>query len=157
MDKYSASVQWSDEDNGFIATIPELPGLSAFGNTRDEALEELMIAKGAFLKVYKEDGCQLPEPDILNTYSGQIRLRLPKSLHAELTRVAKSERLSFNSYVVYLLSERNIAKKCMEKISEVQVTCKEIQSNQFRAESSDPFVKPSTEDLNFHKKFCEYN
>lgn len=49
-------VQWSEEDQAFIATVPALPGLSAFGETQEEALRELDIAKGAFLEVMREDG-----------------------------------------------------------------------------------------------------
>lgn len=45
------SVKWSDEDNGFIATVPGLPGLSAFGETRDKAVDELLIAAEAYLAV----------------------------------------------------------------------------------------------------------
>jgi predicted RNase H-like HicB family nuclease len=38
---YPAQVFWSDDDNGFIALAPDLPGCSAFGETRGEALTEL--------------------------------------------------------------------------------------------------------------------
>ena len=44
MNKYSMVVQWSEEDEGYIATIPEFTGLSAFGVTKEEALKELEVA-----------------------------------------------------------------------------------------------------------------
>lgn len=116
MEKYSLVVQWSEEDEGYIATIPELTGLSAFGVTKEEALRELEVAKEAYLEVFIEDGCQLPEPDTLNSYSGQTRLRLPKSLHASLSRNAKKERVSLNTYIIHLLSERNIELQIERKI-----------------------------------------
>jgi predicted RNase H-like HicB family nuclease len=56
MSRHSVIVRWSEEDQAFIATVPELPGLSAFGDTQEEALRELDIAKGAFLEVMREDG-----------------------------------------------------------------------------------------------------
>ncbi len=107
MDKYSAVVQWSEEDGGFIAVVPELPGLSAFGATPEQAANELSIAKQGYLEVLEEDGDVLPEPDLLQPYSGQTRLRLPKGLHASLARGARLEGVSLNTYLVRLLSERN--------------------------------------------------
>lgn len=50
------NIQWSDEDEGFIATAPEYPGLSAFGSTPGEAAKELFIAMDAWLEVLEEDG-----------------------------------------------------------------------------------------------------
>lgn len=119
MKEYSMVIQWSEEDDGYIATIPELSGLSAFGITREEALQELEVAKEAYLEVSKEDGCELPEPDTLNSFSGQTRIRLPKSLHASLSREAKLEGVSLNTHIVYLLSERNISKRVERKIDEM--------------------------------------
>lgn len=42
---YKINVIYSHEDEGYIATVPELPGCSAFGETREEALEEIEVAK----------------------------------------------------------------------------------------------------------------
>ncbi|MEW5949811.1 MAG: toxin-antitoxin system HicB family antitoxin [Thermodesulfobacteriota bacterium] len=107
MSKHSVLIQWSEEDTAFIATVPELEGLSAFGSTPEKTVKELSIAKKLYLDVLEEDGEEVPEPDILKPFSGQIRLRLPKSLHASLSNAAKKEGISFNTYVVQLLSERN--------------------------------------------------
>ena len=107
MSKYSVLVQWSEEDKAFIATVPELPGLSAFGSSPKKAVEELSIAKEAYLEVLSEDGEETPAPDVLKPFSGQTRLRLPKSLHASLSNEAKKEGVSLNTYIVSLLSERN--------------------------------------------------
>lgn len=119
MKEYPTVIQWSEEDSGYIATVPELSGLSAFGVTKEEALRELEVAKEAYLEVFKEDGCELPNPDTLNSFSGQTRIRFPKSLHASLSREAKIEGTSLNSYIVYLLSERNIGRKVERKIDEL--------------------------------------
>ena len=105
MDKYSISIQWSDEDKGYIATVPELKGLSAFGTSKEDALNELESAKKAYLEVFNEDGCELPEPETVAIYSGQTRLRLPKSLHAYLSKKAKKENVSLNTLIVSKLSQ----------------------------------------------------
>lgn len=117
MSKHSVVIKWSDPDNGFIAIVPELKGLSAFGNTPDEAVQELSEAKELYLEVLEEDGEEIPEPDLLKSYSGQIRLRLPRELHASLSEKARQEGMSLNTYLVHLLSERNAYKQVQADIA----------------------------------------
>ena len=111
MARFSVMVQWSEEDNAYIANVPELPGLSAFGSSHEEAIKELFIAQEAYLEVLEEDGEEIPEPDIYKPFSGQTRIRLPKSLHASLNYQARKEGVSLNTYIVQLLSERNALKQ----------------------------------------------
>jgi predicted RNase H-like HicB family nuclease len=120
MNKYSVVLQWSDEDDGYIATVPEFPGVSAFGETSEEAVKEVEIALQLMVEVYNEDGCELPLPDRLHPFSGQTRLRMPKSLHAELSYEAKKEGVSLNSYITHLLAKRNEASKLEKKIDELK-------------------------------------
>jgi len=115
MHKHAISIKWSDEDNGFIATIPGIKSLSAFGNTREQALSELNIAAKAYLESLKKTGRPLPEEDKIIPYSGQIRLRMPKSLHAALSSSAENEGVSLNTYIITLLSERRIERELMNK------------------------------------------
>ena len=42
--KYLVEVFWSDEDEGYIAAVPDLPGCSAFGKTPEEAVREIGAA-----------------------------------------------------------------------------------------------------------------
>ena len=63
--KYAIHIFWSDEDEGFIAVCREFPGLSAFGETREEALAEAQAALDAMIKTYQDGGIPLPEPDSL--------------------------------------------------------------------------------------------
>lgn len=126
MSKYSLNTVWSDEDNGFIATVKEFPGLSAFGETRLEAIKEAEIALEGFLKVYEEDGCDLPEPETIKTYSGQTRTRFPKRLHEALSNEASSEGVSLNTYIIHILSERHYLKKIEKELSEIKA-CMQFQ------------------------------
>jgi hypothetical protein len=42
--RYLVEVFWSDEDEGYIAVVPDLPGCSAFGTTPEEAVREIGAA-----------------------------------------------------------------------------------------------------------------
>ena len=53
----------------------------------------------------QEDGVPIPEPARLEDYSGQFKLRLPKSLHKQLAQRSSEEGVSMNQYCVYLLSK----------------------------------------------------
>ena len=59
---YHINIFYSAEDKGYIADIPDLKYCSAFGETAEEALKELQIAKKLWLDVAKESGKPLPEP-----------------------------------------------------------------------------------------------
>jgi predicted RNase H-like HicB family nuclease len=62
MSKYAIHIFWSQEDEAFIAVCQEFPGLSAFGETREEALREAQNALDLMIETYKENGIPLPEP-----------------------------------------------------------------------------------------------
>jgi predicted RNase H-like HicB family nuclease len=128
MEKYSINIIWSDEDEAYIATIPEFPGLSAHGETAEEAIEEAKIALEGFIEVFKEDGCKLPEPQTLNDFSGQTRLRLTKSLHAKLSQEADREGVSLNTYMVQLLSENHTKYQINKRLAQIE---KNTQQNKF--------------------------
>jgi predicted RNase H-like HicB family nuclease len=111
MNKYSFTILWSDEDKGYIATCPEFPGLSAFGENEEQALAEAKIALELFVETYAQEGKALPEPEIVQEYSGQFRVRLPKSLHQRIAQMAKNDNTSLNQFVVDALAERIGAKR----------------------------------------------
>ena len=54
-----------------------------------------------------DSGLAIPEPDTVDQYSGQFKLRLPRSLHRQLVQQSKREGISMNQYCVYLLSQNN--------------------------------------------------
>jgi predicted RNase H-like HicB family nuclease len=61
-ERYPAHVFWSDEDQGFIAIAPDLPGCSAFGETQAEALLQLHDAIRAWVKAARAAGNPIPKP-----------------------------------------------------------------------------------------------
>ncbi len=61
-DNYPIVVFWSEEDGEFIADIPDLKYCSTGGDTPEEAIREVMIAREAWLEVARENGAVLPHP-----------------------------------------------------------------------------------------------
>jgi len=101
---YSFRLTRSDEDECYVAMVPEFEGVSGFGATPQEALAEAQVSLQLAIETYTAEGWPLPKPESLNAYSGQFRLRLPRSMHARLAQVAADEGMSLNSYTVCLIS-----------------------------------------------------
>src|SRR3954464_8371264 len=80
-----------DDGSGYLVEFPDLPGCMADGETIEEALHEAESAMKSWIETAKSFGDSIPEPGISSKYSGQWRLRVPKSLHAALTLRAKLE------------------------------------------------------------------
>jgi predicted HicB family RNase H-like nuclease len=104
MPNYSYSVAWSPRDAAYIALSPELPGLSGIGANPADAIRELEVAIELALETYADAGEQPPAPSVIGEYSGQFRLRLPKSLHQGLVLRAESEGISLNALAMSLLA-----------------------------------------------------
>lgn len=62
MSDYHINIFYSEEDEGWIADIPDLPGCSAFGESPEQALDEVLIAKRLWIESAKADGAAIPEP-----------------------------------------------------------------------------------------------
>jgi predicted RNase H-like HicB family nuclease len=62
MNKYAIEIFYSDEDEGYIAVVPELPGCSAFGETEEMALKEVKIAIELWLETAQKEGREIPQP-----------------------------------------------------------------------------------------------
>jgi len=62
MKDYHINIFYSEDDEGYIADIPDLKYCSAFGETPQKALEEVLIAKEAWLESARKDGDEIPKP-----------------------------------------------------------------------------------------------
>jgi predicted RNase H-like HicB family nuclease len=60
--RYPVNVFWSDEDEGFVATVSDLPGCSAFGETKFEAISEIEKAIEAWIEAANAAGNPISEP-----------------------------------------------------------------------------------------------
>ena len=94
-----------DAGGGYAVSYPDLPGCISCGETLESAVANGEDAKKAWFLAAMEDGLAIPEPDELNQYSGQFKLRIPKSLHRQLAEHSKREGISMNQYCLYLLTK----------------------------------------------------
>ena len=62
MNDYHINIFYSEEDEGYIADIPDLQHCSAFGETPEIALREVLKAKESWLETAKENGKPIPKP-----------------------------------------------------------------------------------------------
>ena len=62
MKDYHINIFYSDEDGGYIADIPDLKFCSAFGKSQNEALQEVLVAKEAWLESAKSNNRKIPKP-----------------------------------------------------------------------------------------------
>jgi predicted RNase H-like HicB family nuclease len=60
--RYPLQLFWSNEDEGFIAVVPDLPGCSTFGPTQQDALREIQDAIEAWIEAMHEAGNPIPGP-----------------------------------------------------------------------------------------------
>jgi predicted RNase H-like HicB family nuclease len=62
MRDYHINVFWSEDNDGYVADIPDLDACSAFGDTPQEAVSEVLLAKEAWLEAARANGKPVPEP-----------------------------------------------------------------------------------------------
>jgi predicted RNase H-like HicB family nuclease len=62
MDKYEVIIFWSDDDQAFVAEVPELSGCMAHGETQEAALDNIKAAMNLWIETAKEFDDPIPEP-----------------------------------------------------------------------------------------------
>jgi len=62
MKDYHINIFYSEEDDGYIADIPDLAHCAAFGDTPEEALREVLEAKAVWIEAAKAEGKPVPRP-----------------------------------------------------------------------------------------------
>ena len=78
---YRMEIVEDKDEGGFVVSYPDLPGCITCGETVESAVTNALDAKKAWLEAALEEGVQIHEPDSLEDYSGQFKLRIPRSLH----------------------------------------------------------------------------
>jgi predicted RNase H-like HicB family nuclease len=60
--RYEVIIYWSEEDNAFIAEVPELPGCMADGATYAEAVANVEVIIDEWMETARELGREIPDP-----------------------------------------------------------------------------------------------
>lgn len=104
---YRMEIVEDKDEGGFVVSYPDLPGCITCGETVESAVLSALDAKRTWLEAALEEGIEIYDPDNLDDYSGQFKLRIPRSLHRLLAEHSKREGISMNQYCVYLLSRND--------------------------------------------------
>jgi antitoxin HicB len=97
-------VREGGDEEPWIATIDALPGCVARGATPDETLERMARAVAEWVQAAGREGKDVPEPKSAQSHSGRLLLRMPQTLHAELSRTAEREKVSLNQFITDVLA-----------------------------------------------------
>ena len=60
--QYSVTIQYDVVDGIYVASVPELQGCMANGETREEAMQEILVAMQLQIEVMQDKGIPVPEP-----------------------------------------------------------------------------------------------
>lgn len=124
MYKYKINLSWSDEDNSFIAEVPELPGCMADGATADEALKNAYRVIDEWIETARELGRNIPEPankmaavnlahasikkHNYQVFYGSSAAHLPQVACAKLRREGGTRNLSRRRKITKPKTKRNV-------------------------------------------------
>lgn len=105
-----------DGEGGFSAEILEFPGCFSEGRTADEAMSNLEESVLAWIEACNDEGTPIPKPFMNQGYGGRIALRLPKSLHRQIARMAERDGTSINQLLVAAIGAWVGADKMYDRI-----------------------------------------
>jgi len=103
-DRYLKMVEWSDEDQCYVGSIPGWIGKCCHGDDELKVYQELCEICDEWIEIYKKEGRPLPPPTNKN-YSGKFVLRTGSELHQVLALRALNEGESLNSFTVKALKK----------------------------------------------------
>ncbi|NOZ74842.1 MAG: toxin-antitoxin system HicB family antitoxin [FCB group bacterium] len=105
---YKVELEFNPEDNTWTAFHPQLGKGTCYAtaDTQGEALAALERDRQELFEILLEEGTPIPEPEFRDDHlpSGQIMLRIPKSLHHRVKEVARREGVSLNQLIATILA-----------------------------------------------------
>jgi antitoxin HicB len=98
-------VRDGDGENGpWVAQVEELAGCTSRAETAEQAASGIQQAMSDWITEALREGREVPEPKPVDEHSGRLLLRMPRTLHAELTRLAEREGVSLNQFITDALA-----------------------------------------------------
>ena len=102
--QYRYSIQWSPEDQEFVATVLEFPSLSWLDEDQFEALRGIERLVADVIDELTQSGEQVPQPIATQKFSGRLNLRVPPELHRRLAIEAANHGVPLNKYATERLT-----------------------------------------------------
>ena len=99
-EEYTYRVFWSVEDEAFVATVAEFPSFSSIEESQVEALAGAVSLVEFALEELKCSRERIPAPLSQRSFSGEIRLRMPKEVHRRVACEAAEQGISINQLLV---------------------------------------------------------
>ncbi|MDD6002153.1 MAG: type II toxin-antitoxin system HicB family antitoxin [Bacteroidales bacterium] len=104
---YKLEIIPDTEEDGYVASYPELPGCITCGSTISDAINNAEDAKQQWLLAAIEDNVDIIEPKIDTSVSYQFGINIPRSLLKSLKEDSRKEGVTLNQYCLYLLSKNS--------------------------------------------------
>jgi len=95
---YQMVIEWSEEDGCYVTTLPAWQNAQTHATTLAKAAQRGQEVLRLLIDAALKNGERIPEAQ--RRYSGNLRLRLPVSLHGRLAREAEREGVSLNQWIV---------------------------------------------------------
>lgn len=102
--RYLINILWSEEDQCYMAEVPELEGCLTHGKTPADAAKRAEEAIASWISTARRLGHPIPEPVTKRKTSGKFNVRIPKQLHKSLAIKAAQEGVSLNQLITSFLS-----------------------------------------------------
>ena len=113
-DRYLKIVEWSDEDQCYVGSMPGWIGKCCHGDDEEKVYRRLCRIVDEWIEIYENEGIPVPPATTGKKYSGKFHLRLGSELHQALAIRALQSDNSLNSYCVKLLKS-NITEIAIKK------------------------------------------
>lgn len=104
VDQYTYRVSWSEEDEEYVGTCAEFPGLSWLDGSPEKALSGLRKVVADCVADMKAAGEAVPQPLSTRSFSGRFMVRVPPELHRNLVTQAAESGVSLNRLVSHKLT-----------------------------------------------------
>src|SRR5258708_5043025 len=105
--------------DGVFAFHPDLDGCAAQGESVEEAISNLDIARQLWLSARLEGGLSVAEPVNEEECNGRATIRMSGALHAELLKISRRQRISLNQLVNNALSEYVGGNRLQQQVLEI--------------------------------------
>ena len=104
-DRYLKIVEWSDEDNCYVGSIPGWIGPCCHGDDEEDVYRQLCLIIDEWIEIYQNEGKPLPPSTLDRHYSGKFQLRAGSDLHKALAIRALQNGGSLNNYCIGVLRQ----------------------------------------------------